>query len=246
MRYLITFSYDGSGFYGYAKQPDKRTIQEEIETALTKINKDIKVSLNSSGRTDAGVHALAQKAHFDMDTKIETNKLQKSINSLLPPDISIDKVEEVDKDFHARFNAHGKEYIYKINTGPYNPIERNYVYQCPYKLDVVAMERALKYLEGTHNYKSFTKADDEKEDYVRTISETEVIRDPRNINQITLSFTGSGFMRYMVRNMVGTLLEIGEGKIKPEDIIQILKSEDRTKAGKTAPAVGLYLKNVFY
>ena len=246
MRYLITFSYDGNNFFGYQKQPNKRTIQSEMEEVLKKINDNKKVEIHSSGRTDAKVHALNQKAHFDLDIKITVDKLQKGLNSLLPNDIYVKKVEEVSDEFHARFNAIGKEYIYQINLGEYNPIERNYVYQYNKKLATIEMERAMKYLEGTHSFKSFTKNDEEKDDYVRTLSQTYLLRDSRDVNKITLVFIGTGFLRYMVRNIVGTLIEIGEGKRKSEDIINILKSEDRTKAGKTANPEGLYLKNVFY
>lgn len=165
---------------------------------------------------------------------------------MLPDDIYIKKIEEVDSDFHARFNALGKEYIYIINMGEYNPLERNYVYQYNKKLDLIEIERAMKYIEGTHNFKSFTKTDEEKDDFVRTISQTNLIRDSRDVNKITLSFVGTGFLRYMVRNIVGTLIEIGEGKRSSGDIITILNELDRTKAGKTASPEGLYLKNVFY
>lgn len=246
MRYLITVSYDGTNFSGYQKQPKMRTIQGELEKALKEINGGKKVDVHASGRTDAKVHALAQKAHFDLDVKITIDKLQKGINSLLPEDIYVSKVEEVKDDFHARFSAIGKEYIYRINMGPYNPLERNYVYQHNEKLDVVEMERAMKYLEGTHNFKSFTKTDEEKDDYVRTISQTNLIRDTKDVNEITLVFVGTGFLRYMVRNIVGTLLLVGEGKLKSEEVINILRKEDRRAAGKTANPEGLYLKNVFY
>ena len=246
MKFFITFSYDGSSFNGYQKQPGRRTIQGEMEKILKQINDNKKVEITASGRTDAGVHAINQKAHFSLDIDISVDKLKKAMNSLLPKDIYVKKVEAVAEDFHARFNAIGKEYIYKINMGEYNPIERNYIYQYNAKLDVVEMERALKYLEGTHNFKTFTKADEEKEDYVRTISQTSIVRDSKDVNLIILSFVGTGFLRYMVRNMVGTLIEIGEGKRKSEDIINMIKEQDRRVAGKTANPEGLYLKNVFY
>lgn len=246
MRYLMTFSYDGTNFSGYQKQPRERTVQSEIEKVLKQINDNKKVEIHASGRTDAKVHAINQKAHFDLDINISIDKLKKGINSLLPEDIYIRKLEEVSNEFHARFNALGKEYIYIINMGEYNPLERNYVYQYNRKLDVVEMERAMKYLEGTHNFKSFTKTDEEKDDYVRTISQANLIRDNKDPNKIVLSFLGTGFLRYMIRNIVGTLIEIGEGKRKSEEIIEILRQEDRTKAGKTANPEGLYLKNVFY
>jgi len=246
MRYLMVFSYDGSKYYGYQKQPKKKTIQGEIEKVLKKINSEQKVDIHASGRTDAGVHALNQRAHFDMETKMTPDKLKHSINSLLPTDIYVKEIKEVEDDFHARFNVKAKEYIYKINMGEYDPIEKDYIYQYNKKLDVVEMERALKYLEGTHDFKSFTKADEEKEDFVRTIVQTTFIRDLKNVNKISISFLGTGFLRYMVRNMVGTLIEIGEGKYKSEDIIRILEAKDRRKAGITAPPEGLYLKDVYY
>ena len=246
MRYFITFSYDGSKYSGYQKQPKGRTIQGELEKALKKINSNKVVSVSASGRTDAGVHALNQRAHFDLNNEIDESRLKTSLNGLLPNDIYVKSVEKVSDDFHARFNVRAKEYIYKINMGEYNPIELDYVYQYNNKLNVAEIERALKYLEGTHNFKSFTKANDEKEDYVRTIIKTNVIRNTKDINKITISILGTGFMRYMVRNIVGLLIEIGEGKRKSEDIFEILEAEDRTKAGKTAPASGLYLKDVYY
>ena len=245
-RYFITFSYDGTNFSGYQKQPRERTIQNELEKSLKEINENKKVEVHASGRTDAKVHALNQKAHFDLDIKITKEKLKKALNSLLPEDIHIKNVEEVSDNFHARYNAKGKEYIYKINMGEYKPLERNYVYQYNNRLDVTEIERAMKYLEGTHNFKSFTKTDEEKDDYVRTLSQTNLIRDLKDVNKITLVFVGTGFLRYMVRNMVGTLIEVGEGKRKSEDIITILKEQNRTHAGKTAAPEGLYLKNVFY
>ena len=177
---------------------------------------------------------------------ITPEKLKDGLNSLIPKDIYIKHIEIVPDDFHARYNAKAKEYIYKINMGEYDPIEKDYVYQYNKKLDVAEIERALKYLEGTHNFKSFTKGDEDKEDYTRTIVQTNLIRNMKTLNKITLSFLGTGFMRYMVRNMVGTLIEIGEGKRKSEEIIDIIKAEDRTKAGKTANPEGLYLKDVLY
>ena len=246
MKYCMTFSYDGTNYCGYQKQPKMRTVQGEIEKALKEINNGIKVDIHATGRTDAKVHALNQRAHFEMDIKISEEKLWKGVNSLLPEDIYVKKIDKVSDDFHARFSAIGKEYIYIINMGEYNPLERNYVYQHNEKLDVIEMERGLKYIEGTHDFKAFTKVDEEKEDYVRTISQTNLIRDSKDLNKITLVFVGTGFLRYMVRNIVGTLIEVGQGKRKSEDIIDILKSKDRTRAGKTANAEGLYLKNVFY
>ena len=246
MRYFMVVSYDGSKYFGFQKQRKGNTIQEELEKALTKINSDKKVSLSASGRTDAGVHALNQTAHFDLKVDIEESRVLNSLNSLLPEDIYVKRVEKSSKDFHARFDAKAKEYIYKINMGEYSPIEKDYVYQYNKRLNVPEIERALKYIEGTHNFKSFTKTDEEKDDYTRTIIQTSLIRDTRELNKITISILGTGFMRYMVRNIVGTLIEIGEGKRKSEDVFHILAAKDRKVAGKAAPANGLYLKDVFY
>lgn len=246
MRYLMTFSYDGSKYSGYQKQPNCTTVQGEIEKALKKINSNRVVSIHASGRTDAGVHAMNQKAHFDLNKEIDVYKLKDSINGLIPKNIYIKDVQVVNDDFHARFNVKAKEYVYKINMGEYNPIERDYVYQYNKRLDVVDMERAMKYLEGTHDFKSFTKAEEKYDSTVRTIVQTNMIRNLKNVNEVTLSFFGTGFLRYMVRNIVGFLIEIGEGKRKPEDIITVMEAKDRTEAGKTANPEGLYLKDVFY
>lgn len=246
MRYFISFSYDGTNYNGYQKQPKVKTIQGEIEKALKKINSGKAITIHASGRTDAGVHAYNQKAHFDIETKMSPEQIKKSLNSLIPDDIYIKSINKVTEDFHARYNVTAKEYVYEINMGPYNPIKKNYEYQYNKRLDVPEMERALKYLEGEHNFKSFTKASEEKEDYTRRIIQTVLTRDTKDLNHITISFLGTGFLRYMVRNMVGLLIEVGEGKIKSEEVIDILKAEDRTKSGVCAPSCGLYLKDVYY
>lgn len=246
MRYFITFSYDGSKYNGYQKQPRVKTIQGELEKALKQINAGKIVQVSASGRTDAGVHAYSQHAHFDMEEKMPCSKLKVAINSLIPDDIYVKNIVEVSEDFHARFSVKAKEYIYKINMGDYNPIEKDYIYQYNKKLDIAEMERALKYLEGTHDFRSFVKIDEEKNDYERTIIQTSLTRDIKDVNKISISVLGTGFMRYMVRNIVGMLIEIGEGKYKSEDIIYILKAKDRKCAGICAPACGLYLKDVYY
>ena len=246
MRFFMTFAYDGTNFVGFQKQPRGRTIQNEIETALTKLNSNNKVSIVATGRTDAGVHALNQKAHFDLIRDYDEEYLRNSLNKLLPEDIYVKSIDKVDLDFHARFNVKAKEYIYRINLGEYDPLNRNYVYQYNKRLDLTEMERALKYLEGTHNFKSFTKSSADIDNYVRTINQATLIRNEKNLDEVVISLIGDGFLRYMVRNIVGLLIEVGEGKRKSEDVYEILKVEDRTEAGITAPACGLYLKDVFY
>lgn len=242
MKYLITFSYDGSKFYGYEKQINKRTVQGEIEEKL-KIISNKKVSMVSSGRTDRGVHALNQKAHFNLDINISLDKLKTALNSLLDGDIYIKDITTVDDNFHARFDVLKKEYLYVINVGEYNPIAKDYIYQYCHKLDVLNIRKATKYFIGTLNYKSFTCGQDKRDNYVRTIFNIKV---KEKKNTIYISFIGDGFMRYQVRNMIGFLLDVGSGKRESKEVKKVIRLEDRTTASLTAPACGLYLKQVYY
>ena len=242
MRFLIRFSYDGSKYSGYQKQPRKKTIQRELEKALKQINDNKKVLFSSSGRTDRGVHAINQYAHFDLKITIKENNLKRALNSLLPEDIYIKEVKQVSDTFHARFDVKKKEYIYKINIGEYNPIEKDYVYEYCKQLDIDEMKKALKYILGTHNFKSFVKGTD-YDDYDRTMISAKLTKEE---DKIIISLVGTGFMRYMVRNIVGLLIDIGEHKYSSDDVEKILLATDRTKSGKCAPACGLYLKDVYY
>lgn len=242
MRYLITFSYDGSKYFGYQKQKGVNSVQEDLEKVLSLINNK-PVSVCASGRTDAGVHANGQCAHFDIDINITPDKLKNALNGLLNGNIYVKSVVEVPDTFHARFDVKQKEYIYKINTGEYRPIYKDYIYQYCKPLDVDSMKTAIKLFEGEHNFKSFTKANVETNNFARTIYSTAVTKDN---DIITIKFVGNGFMRYMVRNMVGFLIEIGEGKRNISDVNSVLLEEDRTKAGRTAPPEGLYLNKVTY
>ena len=243
MRYLIKFSYDGTNFNGYQRQEGLRTIQEEMEKALKYINGGKYTTLNSSGRTDKGVHALCAKAHVDIDVVITPYKLMRAMNSNLPSDIHVISTEIVSDDFHARYMVKEKEYQYKLNMGEYNPIERNYVYQYCKKLDVNLMQEAIKYFLGTHSFKSFTPNKDKRENYIRTINYVNV---SEKNNIITFTFRGDGFIKYQIRNMVGYLIKVGEGKKKGSDIPRILEKEDRRTASITAHSEGLYLTNVKY
>lgn len=242
MRYLMTFSYDGTSYNGYQKQKNKNTIQDNIEINLSKIfNQNIKIS--ASGRTDAGVHAINQKAHFDIDSEINIDKIKHSLNKMINDDIYIKDIVKVSNDFHARFSVKEKEYIYKINIGEYNPLDRNYIYQYNRNLNIDKMREASSYLIGTHNFKSLTKSNTEKNDYIRTIYSIDFILEE---DILTIKFIGTGFLRYMVRNIVGLLIEVGINKRNPKDIESILNALDRQKSGITAPPQGLYLKNVKY
>ena len=243
MRFLITFSYDGTNFNGYQRQDGLRTVQEEMEKALKGINNGIDVTLNSSGRTDKGVHALCQKAHADIDVIITPYKLMRAMNSNLPSDIHVIKTEVVSDDFHARYMVKEKEYQYKLNMGEYNPIERNYVYQYCKKLDVKKIQDAIKLFLGTHDFKSFTPTKDKRENYVRTINYVNIKEDN---DILTFTFRGNGFIKYQIRNMVGYLIRVGEGKKNGADIPKILESHDRRMASITAHPEGLYLTKVSY
>lgn len=246
MRYLMTFSYDGSKFHGYQKQKNLRTVQGILEEKLKMINGQKSVKLVASGRTDALVHALNQKAHFDFDKELKTEKVIKSLNKLLlneQSDIYIKDVQIVSSDFNARHDVTEKIYEYKLNMAEYNPLEANYVYQYCKKLDVSKMVKASKYLLGTHDFASFVKKDSLKEDSIRTIYDISI---KESGSKLIIEVCGNGFMRYMVRNIVGLLISVGENKKDPVEVEMILAKKDRIYATKTAPACGLYLKNVKY
>lgn len=205
MRYLIRFSYDGTGFSGYQKQPGERTVEGMLENALYNINNHTETRIFSSGRTDRGVHALGQVAHFDIDVNITLYKLKCALNSLLPEDIHVLSTEIVDKNFHARYNAISKTYIYKINVGEYSPIDRNHVYQYCKDLNFDNMRLAINDFLGEHDFKPFVSEEAIKSSYVRTIYSVDMKKEG---DIITISFTGNGFMKYQVRNMVGVLIKL--------------------------------------
>jgi len=243
MRYKIKFSYDGSAYAGFQSQKGLETIQEKMEEALTKVNNGKKTHLVATGRTDKGVHALAQYGHADIDVNITEKKLKRALNSNLPEDIHVIETQEEKDDFHARYNVKEKIYEYKMNLGEYNPIERKYVFQYNHELDINKIKEAIQYFEGEHDFRAFVTDNKEKENCIRTITKTKV--EVKN-NILTITFQGTGFLRYQVRNMVGILIRVGENKIEPEKITEIINSKDRTKSGKTAPAEGLYLVDVIY
>lgn len=243
MRFLIKFSYDGTNYNGFQAQKGLNTIEKEINNALTKVNNGKKTNITATGRTDKGVHALSQYGHADIDVNITEKKLKRALNSNLPDDIHVIDTKIVDDNFHARYNVLEKTYKYILNTGEYNPLERNYVFQYNYELDIDSMKEAIKYFIGEHDFRAFVTDNKEKENCIREITKAEITKDKE---KIIFTFTGDGFLRYQVRNMVGILIRVGENKLSPEDVDKILKSKDRTKSGKTAPSEGLYLVNVKY
>lgn len=243
MRFLIKFSYDGTAYNGFQTQPGLETIQEKLENALKIINNGKITPIIATGRTDKGVHALCQYGHADIDVNITEKKLKRAMNSNLPDDIHVIETKIVEDDFHARYNVKTKEYQYVINVGEYNPLERNYVFQYNYDLNVEAMADAIKVFVGEHDFRAFVTDNKEKENCVRTIFYASL---EKSCDKIVITFRGNGFLRYQIRNMVGILIKVGENKISTEDVEKILQSKDRTTGGKTAPASGLYLTNVEY
>ena len=241
MHYKIVFSYDGSDYYGYAKQPNKNTIQGNIENCLKILfNEDI--TIHSSGRTDKGVHALAQVADFNTNKEIKPNNIAVFLNKTLPNSIKILNCEIVDDTFSSRFSAKKKTYVYLISTVELDIFIGKYVY-INNKLDIEKMKEAASYFIGKHNYQNFTSKPDDYDDFERTIYSIK-FKKIKNIYEI--SFTGNGFMKYMIRKIVGTLIEIGLGKIDYTFIENNLDVHDRKIVNYTAPSNALFLKKVFY
>ncbi len=243
MRYLIHFSYDGTNFSGYQKQPNLRCVESELEKALYSINNHKYTKVVGAGRTDRGVHANDQCAHFDLDINITLYKLKCALNSLLPLDIHVFDVYEVDDFFHARFNSKRKTYKYIINCGEYNPIERNYAYQYGKKLNVSLMQEEIKNFLGVHNFKAFVSKDDVNITYEREIYDAHIIE---HNNKVYIYFIGNGFMKYQVRNMVGVLFKVGNGKLEPGIVNKIFDDFNMAKVVTTMRREGLYLDKIEY
>lgn len=239
----LTIEYDGKDFNGWQKQPNKLNIQGEIERAIELITGE-QVDLTASGRTDAGVHALAQVANFKTNSTLPIEKFAVAINSKLKKSIRIQKAEEVNERFHSRYNCKQKTYRYIINNSEQgSAIYRNLEYYVPVKLNVEEMKKAIKYFEGEHDFKGFKASGTSSKSSVRTIYKTNIIEDGERIK---IELTGNGFLYNMVRIISGTLVDVGLGKIKPEEITSIIESKDRTRAGKTLPPYALYLVKVEY
>lgn len=239
----LIIEYDGKKFGGWQKQPTKLNIQGEIEQAIKEITGE-NVDLIASGRTDAGVHSLGQVANFRTNSKIEIEKFAIAINSKLKKSIVIKSAEEVEEDFHARYKCKGKKYRYVINNSYQGTaIYRDLEYHIPQKLDIIKMKQAIKYFEGKHDFKGFRASGTSSKDSIREIYKAEIKEDNE---RILIELTGNGFMYNMVRIIAGTIVDVGLGKISPNEIPEILESKDRTRAGKTLPAHGLYLVEVYY
>lgn len=238
MRVKIVFSYDGSKFNGFQRQNKLRSVQKEIEEALSIIYKE-KIEIKGAGRTDAKVHANNQVAHFDVQNLPRNIRAQ--LNNIVNPDIYIKSLCKVKETFHARHNARKKEYIYKINLGPYQSSLNDYYYQPNYQLDISLMKDAAKLFIGTHNFRNFVAG--ERDDYQNTIHS---ITFTKTFGKLEIRFIGAGFYRYMVRNLVGALLEVGKYKINPGVIKKMLEEPNNPQKLPTAPAEGLYLNKIWY
>ena len=239
----LVVEYDGKSFNGWQSQPNKLNIQGEIEKAIFEITGE-EVNLTASGRTDAGVHSFGQVANFKLKKDFPVEKIAKAINSKLKKSIVIKSAEEVDERFHSRYSVKSKTYRYVINNSDNgSAIYRDLEYHFPYKLDVKAMQKAVKLFEGEHDFKGFKASGTSSKSSIRTIYEGKVYSEGE---RVYIELTGNGFLYNMVRIISGTLLDVGLGKIKPEDIPSIIEAKDRKLAGKTLPARGLYLVKVDY
>jgi tRNA pseudouridine38-40 synthase len=244
--YKLVIEYDGTNYSGWQIQPDKRTIQSELEKYLSKIFNQ-KIKITGSGRTDAGVHALAQVANFKVNkskaSKIKISEIKRALNSLLDKDIRIKSVTKVEDSFHARISAKKKTYRYQISLIEPSVFERLYYAFVPYKLNVALMKKEAKDLLGKHDFKCFQASGRKAKDTVRVISKVSLLKKG---NKLFFTIEGNGFLYNMVRNIAGTLIEIGRGKMPAGSIKKLIKGKDRTKSGPTAKACGVVLVRVGY
>ena len=246
----LTLQYDGTDYVGWQRQAAGTSIQGLLEDALRPIEKAA-VTVHGAGRTDAGVHALGQVASIVLASSIEPGTLMRALNAVLPADVRVIAAEVVADDFHARFSASGKRYRYRVLNGAAGcPFEHRYVWQVAQPLDREAMASAAVRLEGRHDFSAFAAAGGATTTNERTITRIRVdsgpLAWPAPGPLVTFEVEGDGFLRHMVRNIVGTLVDVGLGRSSPSDVAGILASRDRSRAGITAPASGLFLVEVLY
>lgn len=240
-----TISYDGSRFSGFQIQPKQRTVHGELERALKKMHKGEHIRLQASGRTDTGVHAKGQVIHFASPFHLPEANWKKALNTLLPNDLYVQKVEHVPMAFHARYDAVEKEYRYFVlNKQGIDVFQQNYVYQFPYTLDIHRIQDACRYFEGKHDFTTFSSAKTTiKGEKVRTLYD---VRCTEEGEYLMFTFRGDGFLYHMIRTIVGVLLDVGQGRLEADTIPSLFDSRDRQKIGATIPPQGLYLWNVLY
>lgn len=241
MRYLCEISYDGYLFYGFQRQKDKRTVCSLVEEVLRKVLNE-NILIVGASRTDRGVHANSFYFHFDCEKVLDTEKLKASLNKLISNDIYFKNITIVNEDFHARYSVKSKEYVYVINMGEYNPTRRNYELEYNKKINIKLLKKASKYLVGEHDFKSFTSDSMGK----TTVRKVNYIKFKKNKELLIISIEANGFLKYMIRNIIGLFLEINENKKTPIMTKEILESKDRTKLGIKAPSSGLYLNKIKY
>jgi tRNA pseudouridine38-40 synthase len=240
----LLIEYDGTNYRGWQVQPKGSTIQGMIEDKLALLTGE-PVHLIGSGRTDAGAHAFGQVAHFRTKSKMDVRTFQRALNSLLPPDILIQKVKEVEEGFHARNQSKSKVYEYRIlNRNLRSVFHRGYAWHIPQRLDLEEVKKAARNLIGEHDFSSFRSTGTPTRTAVRRVIRAEWKRGRGGL--IRFEIEANGFLKQMVRAVVGTLVEVGRGKISAEEFRKIIESKDRKKAGSTAPAHGLFLKEVKY
>lgn len=246
VRYKAIIAYDGTNFSGFQIQHHQRTVEEELNKTLTKINRSQPVQVFASGRTDAGVHALGQVIHFDLGDRRDLEKLRFALDSQSPSDIACLQVEEVASDFHARYHVTGKTYEFRVDIAKArSPFKRHYASFFPYSIDLAPMKEALAYLIGTHDFTAFCATGSSVENKVRTLKKADVILKEAE-EELVFTFTGDGFLYNMVRIMVGTLLKVGNGRMPASQVKEMLESKQRSLGGPTAHPEGLYLKKVYY
>ncbi|MBB6451493.1 tRNA pseudouridine38-40 synthase [Geomicrobium halophilum] len=245
-RWKATIAYDGTNFSGWQVQPEKRTVQGELEKGLTRLHKGKKISVFGSGRTDAQVHARGQVVHFDSTLAIAPERWPYALAGVLPPDIQVRDAKVVSEDFHARFDAVAKEYRYFLHVGSERDVfQRQYVYHVYAKeFDTGAVKRALQHLEGEHDFSSFCASNTYVQNKVRLLEQVTLVR--MREGAWYFHFRGEGFLYNMVRIIVGTAIEIGLHRRPSNDMARILHSKDRREAGVTAPGHGLFLWSVDY
>ena len=242
--FKMIVEYDGAAYCGWQRQKNGVSIQQILEEAIALIVCE-KVTLIGSGRTDAGVHAINQAANFKSSTLLPAEKIFRGVNSVLPQDIVVKSLSVVHVDFHAQRDVQSKIYIYRICNRRLRPVlGRNYSWFIRFPLDLEMMKKAAQYLIGTHDFSCFCAAGTDIKDRVRTITGIDIKSAADGIIEITVE--ARGFLKYMVRNIVGTLTEVARGKRKPQDMKKIIDSRNRNIAGITAPACGLFLKEVKY